>query len=34
MIPLADGKAKGLDLLFSGEKSVEGYAIIENVRAD
>lgn len=34
MIPLGDGKAKGLDLLFSGEKSVEGYPIVENVRAD
>lgn len=34
LIPLADGKAKGLDLLFSGEKSVDGFPIIENVRAD
>lgn len=34
MIPLADGKAKGMDLLFAGEKSVEGYPIVENVHAD
>lgn len=34
MIPLGDGKAKGLDLLFSGEKSVDGFPIVENVRAD
>lgn len=33
-IPLADGKAKGLDLLFAGKKEIDGRAFIENIHAD
>jgi hypothetical protein len=33
-IPMSDGNAKGLDLLFSGRKSVDGNPIVENIHAD
>lgn len=33
-IPLGDGKAKGLDLLFAGKKEIDGRAFIENIHAD
>lgn len=33
-LPLADGKAKGIDLLYSGKKTVADYAVLDNTNAD
>lgn len=32
--PLSGGKAEGLDLLFTGKKTIEGRPIVENIHAD